>query len=600
MRTVLEAEPKRLSDVVAKGGAADAGRRARELRGDLDNIVAKALRKAPGERYANAEALADDLRRYLDHEPVAARPDSAGYRLAKFVRRYRVGVAAGAVTLTALGIGVGVALWQAREAQRQHAEAEGLVEFMLGDLRRKLQPVGRLDVLDSVGEKALDHYDRQDAASLNADALGRRARALHLIGEIAEQRGQLQEAARLFQRAADSTAALLQRAPRDAQRVFDHAQSVYWVGYIARQRGEREQAGQAFREYVALADRMVALDPDKVEWRMEQAMARQNLGVWHLDSDRPKEALALLEQVRPVWTGLLRQRPEVGMELSQALGFVARAHEMLGDPQAALVANEDKLRALAHVPAGAGGNRSVEVTRSTAHSDVARLALDLGDAAHAEPASRAGVALLDQLTQRDPANLNWRRRSVAQHLLLLNVLLALGKRDEALALWPSTRDEGASLLQRADGGDKSRQLGLAGALLVMRQRLEANVTEAEFEAYLASNRGFAQSGNMTDPDQRRLLATVLIAAGDQARAAGHPQAARRHWQAAVALLAAPITGDASALLTQLAHARLRLGDVAGAQALADRVAATSYRHPAQADLVQRLVAAGRGVPVDKP
>lgn len=599
MRAIVENEPPRLSDAVLKSRSEDKRRRARELRGDLDNIVARALRKPPAERYANAEALADDLRRYLEHEPVSARPDSAGYRLAKFVRRYRVGVAAGLVTVAALGTGAGVASWQAREAQRQHAEAEGLIEFMLGDLRKKLQPVGRLDVLDSVGAKALDHYDREDPARLSADALGRRARALHLIGEIAEQRGQLVEAARLFQRAADSTAALVERAPRDAQRVFDHAQSVFWVGYIARRRGETAQAGQAFREYVALADRLVALDPAKVEWRMEQAMAAHNLGGWYLESDHPKEALELFERVRSVWMDLLPQRPEVGIELSNALSFIARGREMLGDPQGARAAHEARLQPLAHVPEGKG-NREVESARGRMHFDIARLSLNLGDARHAEQASRAGVALMEQITQRDPSNLDWRRRGLAHRLMLLDVLLALGRRDEARALWPAIRDDGASLLQRADAGDTLRQLGLAGALLLMRQRLEANVTEADFDAYLASNRGFMDKGSIADTENRRMLAMVLIAAGDQAQAAGRKDVALRHWQAAAALLAAPVIGDAAPQLTQLAHARLRLGDVAGAQALAARVAATPYRHPAQADLVQRLAAAGRGVPVTTP
>lgn len=598
MRAIVEQEPMRLPDAALKAGGPEAKRRARELRGDLDNIVAKALRKAPGERYANAEALADDLRRYLDHEPVAARADSAGYRLAKFVRRYRVGVAAGAVTVAALGIGIGVALWQAREARHQQAEAEGLVEFMLGDLRKKLQPVGRLDVLDSVGEKALDHYDRQDAAALSADSLGRRARALHLLGEIADQRGQLVEAARLFQRAADSTAALLQRAPRDAQRVFDHAQSVYWVGFIARRRGETAQAGQAFREYAALADRLVGLDPARVEWQIEQAMAGHNLGVWYLEADRPQDALKQFDQVRAVWTRLLPQRPELGIELAQAWGFIARGREMLADMQGALAANEAKLQALGHVPEGRG-NRETELLRGTIHYDIARLALYRGDLRRAEQSSRAGVALLAQITQRDPANLAWRMRSVSQRLMLLDVLLAQGRRDEVQALWQPTREEGATLLKNAEAGDIDRQLRLAGTLLLMRQRVEGNVTEAEFDAWLASIRGFTDSA-LQVPYNRYLLATLQIAAGDQAQAAGHADAARSHWQAAAAQLAAPVTGDAAPLLTQLALARLRLGDVAGAQALAGRVTATAYRHPAEADLVQRLAAAGRGVPVNNP
>ena len=62
-----------------------------------------------------------------------------------------------------------------------------LIEFMLGDLQAKLKTVGRLDALDAVGDKALAYYAAQDLGHLDADSLGRRARALHMIGSLAEQ-----------------------------------------------------------------------------------------------------------------------------------------------------------------------------------------------------------------------------------------------------------------------------------------------------------------------------------------------------------------------------------------------------------------------------
>ncbi len=83
---------RRCDDNAAKR-AATPERLAHVLRGDLDNIVAKALKKNPAERYASVTAFADDIRRYLDHEPVSARADSLAYRAAKFVRRNRIPVA---------------------------------------------------------------------------------------------------------------------------------------------------------------------------------------------------------------------------------------------------------------------------------------------------------------------------------------------------------------------------------------------------------------------------------------------------------------------------------------------------------------------------
>jgi eukaryotic-like serine/threonine-protein kinase len=100
-----------------------------ELRGDLDNVVALALRKEPVRRYASVSALADDLRRYLDGRPVTARSDRWTYRASKFVRRHRVGVTAAALIALSLAGGVVAALWQARQARRQASRAEEVKRF---------------------------------------------------------------------------------------------------------------------------------------------------------------------------------------------------------------------------------------------------------------------------------------------------------------------------------------------------------------------------------------------------------------------------------------------------------------------------------------
>ena len=141
VKTVIDTPAPRLSDAVVSARsmphdalAANAASRSttperlqRLLRGDLDNIVAKALKKAAGERYATVSAFADDIRRYLDHQPISARPDSIVYRAAKFVRRNRVPVAAAALTAVAIAAGLVGTITEAdraaREAQRAESEA---------------------------------------------------------------------------------------------------------------------------------------------------------------------------------------------------------------------------------------------------------------------------------------------------------------------------------------------------------------------------------------------------------------------------------------------------------------------------------------------
>ncbi|MDQ2927687.1 MAG: hypothetical protein M3R22_05915, partial [Pseudomonadota bacterium] len=138
IKTIVEIEPPRLSEVVSSTRTLssqalvdNAARRAstpdklkRALQGDLDNIVAKALKKNPAERYATVDAFGDDLRRYLGHQPVSARPDTLTYRLGKFARRNRVTVAAGALTALAIVAGLVGTITQARRASEQAQRAE--------------------------------------------------------------------------------------------------------------------------------------------------------------------------------------------------------------------------------------------------------------------------------------------------------------------------------------------------------------------------------------------------------------------------------------------------------------------------------------------
>jgi serine/threonine-protein kinase len=113
--------------------AASAGRpgEARRIRGDLDAIILKAMKPAPGERYATASALADDLERFLARQPVLAQPDSFGYRARRFVRRHAVAVGAGIAVGLALAIGAGAAAWQARQARLEAAKTAAVKDFLV-------------------------------------------------------------------------------------------------------------------------------------------------------------------------------------------------------------------------------------------------------------------------------------------------------------------------------------------------------------------------------------------------------------------------------------------------------------------------------------
>jgi serine/threonine-protein kinase len=125
---ILHQDPVRPSAAVIAEGAAKVravtlGRLRAALRGDLDTIVLKALRKRPADRYASVEAFALDLQRHLRGEPVEARADTALYRLGKFASRNKILVGATALALGALAVGIALSIWQARIARAQAVAA---------------------------------------------------------------------------------------------------------------------------------------------------------------------------------------------------------------------------------------------------------------------------------------------------------------------------------------------------------------------------------------------------------------------------------------------------------------------------------------------
>ena len=150
------------------------------MRGDLDTIVAKALKKKPQDRYLSVTALADDLRRYLRHDPISARADTAAYRAAKFVHRNRTAVALTAVAVLLACAGLVGTLMQAATARRQRdfafrqvARAEqvnALNRFLLADAAPSNTPVTVKELL-ARAEQIVERQNYAGRVSAHAEAL---------------------------------------------------------------------------------------------------------------------------------------------------------------------------------------------------------------------------------------------------------------------------------------------------------------------------------------------------------------------------------------------------------------------------------------------
>ncbi len=212
------------------------------LRGDLDAIVLKALRKEPAHRYASVLALAEDVERYQNGHPVAARVGSTRYRWSRFLRRNRIAVAASASVLLALTLGLGAALWQARSARLQAQRSDQVRGFLV-------QMFSSIDQNVSAGHEvtARELLDA-GAARLEHDLSGQpevQAELFATLGGLYLKLGRFQPAAETLAKSLG-----IQRTLPDPNRMIlartllDSADAQAAIGHFADAAGLIEEAGR--------------------------------------------------------------------------------------------------------------------------------------------------------------------------------------------------------------------------------------------------------------------------------------------------------------------------------------------------------------------
>jgi serine/threonine-protein kinase len=179
--------PSPAERAACRGATAEGLRR--RLQGDLDTILAKAMHPAAERRYASVDQFAEDLRRHLAHEPVAARPDAITYRIGRTVRRHRTAVALATALLVALVAGGTAIWWQARQARMQAARAERTSSFLV-DLLRSADPwqvranVTVREVLDQAGRRVAAELEAQPALEAAVrQAIGQTYEGLGLLDQ---------------------------------------------------------------------------------------------------------------------------------------------------------------------------------------------------------------------------------------------------------------------------------------------------------------------------------------------------------------------------------------------------------------------------------
>jgi len=215
-QAILTLEPPKPSESLTEPAAGARGRTirslSRALRGDLDTIVLKALKKSPVERYATADALSEDIERYLEGEPIAARRDGGWYLARKFVARHKASVVGAGVAIAAIVATAGIALYEAHAAAGHARAAAAERDRALALSSRNEAIADFLDVLitESAGSgqpATISDMLARSEALVTAEFRGNRehrAAVLDMVGSYYRTVGDEKRALRLLQDASDT------------------------------------------------------------------------------------------------------------------------------------------------------------------------------------------------------------------------------------------------------------------------------------------------------------------------------------------------------------------------------------------------------------
>jgi tetratricopeptide (TPR) repeat protein len=488
-------------------------------------------------------------------------------------------IAAASLTGMVLTSGLAVFAFEKRdEARDQRREAEGLVGFMLGDLRQKLEPIGRLDTLDAVGSRALAYFAKQDKSELSDAALAQRSKALTMMGEIAQTRGDLDGARARYAEAMAGTAEMVRRSPNDAERLFEHAQNVFWIGEIARERGQLDQAEAAAKEYKNLAYGMTSIDPASVRYRMETQYSDAGLGIVYLAKRRFPEASRQFKAAVATIERVAAAEPnnrDYQLNFSKSLAWLADAQWSEGKLDEAIAQREREVDLLTRL---SKRGRDVEYLEQMiiAHQALGRLFASRGESKEALEHLNAAVSVAENLIPSEPDNMRWVEYAASSKLALARTLLAYG----------STEDAG---VQARSGCDMVNRLLARSPEVAYWQEINRDCLTARTELALAANatdeaaslagqllRATQPGGKAINLDDRYKVAAAQRLVGDVANREGDRARAQQAWQAGLDILPKNVV-ERPRELRERAELLKRVGNVADARSIEARLAAMGFR-----------------------
>lgn len=319
------------------------------LRGDLDNIVLKALKKEPERRYLSAESFSEDIRRHLAGLPVTARPDTFSYRAEKFVKRNSISVvAAGLISLAVIG-GVGATLWQASVARAERTRAEKrfndvrkLANSYLFEVYPEIENLeGSLKARETILKSALEYLDSlsTEVGGSDIELQSELATAYEKVGDVQgalnnSSLGNIKAGLESYAKAQKLREAVYAASPTNLETKEKLAVNYHTTARTLWNNSQTKEAEETFEKGLKLRRELAAAQPGVVEAQNRLAVLLVDYGAIPAFNSQAEKALVLYNEAFAIISDLRAKDPEnpdFKKSLTRMIRTMSKAKAAIGD-----------------------------------------------------------------------------------------------------------------------------------------------------------------------------------------------------------------------------------------------------------------------------
>jgi tetratricopeptide (TPR) repeat protein len=487
-----------------------------------------------------------------------------------------------------------VAAWMARQdAIRNRDRAEDLIGFMIGDFREQLEPLGKLELLKNVGDKAMAYFSSQPERDITDTSLLRRAETLRQIGDVKLSLGEFEPALASFEESLSLSRELSRRSPDNQDWLYALGNAWFWVGYTHWQSGALDEAVKPMTEYLHAAERLVQLAPGNASWQLEQGYALANLGSLAAARGDSAEAISRFEASNANAEKLIAASPNDATLLQHRIenySWLASIRQGRGELREALELHARVLRLTQELLALNAEDRRVQREEILRKVFYGRVLLQLGQVEEAMDLSDGALSRAHELAGLDPANARWQWQLASVMELASRVLQARGRCADALSI----ADQGLAVIEDLSDTGIDRDTGNLTRLRLMNTRSACLAVAGRWpESRSAVESVLGRDWSVKDTSAnavafRSELATSQLLAGQVMTAQGERNQARHAWTLGLESLDPEQTDpEYRAVRAMLLHS---LGRTQEAGTIAGDLAARGY---AERNFARRLAPSGR-------